>query len=103
MRSFQPWAITIAFNSGELGWLLWVDESGSTSRNSPRLRARVNEHFTVSRCLPRDWLLLSSLLAFHSLCNRQAASASTSPSISNSDPRITTLLRSEEHTSELQS
>src|ERR1035437_1772790 len=36
MRSLQPWAITIALNSGEADRLLPFEEPGSTSRNSPQ-------------------------------------------------------------------
>src|ERR1035438_6521766 len=36
MRSLQPWAITMAYNSGEADRLLPFEEPGSTSRNSPQ-------------------------------------------------------------------
>src|ERR1017187_7702450 len=36
MRSLQPWAITMAYNSGEADRLLPFEEPRSTSRNSPQ-------------------------------------------------------------------
>src|ERR1019366_10358712 len=36
MRSLQPWAITMAYNSGEADRLLPFEEPGSTSRKSPQ-------------------------------------------------------------------